>query len=90
MPYVLAAYFMGQSFLLFLGGLVGLALMTLAARKKFLVPKDKWQFPLRDVWPEDWRSGVEKDTRTLDMPAFSEISSARPGCPTCWWPCCWC
>ena len=72
-PYVLAAFFFGPEFPSLLGGLVALGVMTLVAKKKILVPKDKWDFADRDAWPSDWRSGVEKDTSILELPEFKDI-----------------
>lgn len=55
-PYVLAAVLLGPEFPSLAGSLVGLAAVTLAARRKFLLPADDWQFPSADAWPGDWSS----------------------------------
>lgn len=58
-PYVLSAVFLGAEFPSMIGGLVGLALATLAARAGFLMPKDAWDFAPASEWPEGWMGSVE-------------------------------
>ena len=58
-PYVLTAWLLGPEFPSLLGALVGLAVVSFAARKGFLVPADSWDFPRRSVWPADWSSSLE-------------------------------
>ncbi len=58
-PYFLTAWLIGPEFPSLLGGLVGLAIVSTAARKGFLLPKDTWDFPSSDQWPSDWKSDLE-------------------------------
>ncbi|QWK77351.1 L-lactate permease [Ochrobactrum sp. BTU1] len=58
-PYVLSAVFLGAEFPSMIGGLVGLALATLAARAGFLMPKQTWDFAPASAWPEGWMGSVE-------------------------------
>ncbi|MDK2821300.1 MAG: lactate permease, partial [Clostridia bacterium] len=58
-PYVLVALTMGCEVPSLLGGLIGLAVVTLAAMKGFLMPKNIWVFPDQDKWEEEWL-GLEK------------------------------
>jgi len=44
LPFALTAIFLGSELPSILGGLIGLALTTFAAKKKFLVPKKVWKF----------------------------------------------
>lgn len=44
LPYVATGVFLGPEFPSLLGGLVGLAIVTTAARFRFLVPKTNWDF----------------------------------------------
>lgn len=55
-PYTLTGLFLGPEFPSLLGALVGLALVTFAARRGFLLPKDTWDFPQAAEWPLDWHS----------------------------------
>jgi lactate permease len=58
-PYTLTGIFLGPEFPSLLGAPVGMVLVTLAARRGFLVPKDTWDFPAREAWPWEWVSGLE-------------------------------
>ena len=54
LPYFLTGYFLGPEFPSLLGALIGLGIVLLATRSGFLLPKESWQFPSRDKWPEHW------------------------------------
>ncbi len=69
-PYYLAANFLGPEFPSLLGALFGLGLVTFAAKNKFLVPKDTWDFAPNTEWPLAW-------TGKLDM-KLDEIAGAKP------------
>ncbi|MCJ8141523.1 L-lactate permease [Ancylobacter sp. A5.8] len=58
-PYVASAVFLGAEFPSLIGGLVGLALMTAAARARFLIPKDSWDFAPPSEWPKEWFGAVD-------------------------------
>jgi lactate permease len=58
-PYTLTGIFLGPEFPSLLGAPMGLIVVTLAAKKGFLVPKDQWDFPPAQKWDEGWRSGLE-------------------------------
>jgi lactate permease len=53
-PYFLAGIFLGPEFPSLLGALTGMAIVTFAARRGFLMPKKTWDFPDRSVWPDVW------------------------------------
>ncbi len=58
-PYFLAAVFLGPEFPSLLGGLAGLAIVITAARNKFLIPKDDWQFADKSHWLPEWSGSIE-------------------------------
>ncbi len=58
-PYFLTAWLFGPEFPALLGGLVGLAIVSFAARQGFLIPNDTWDFPGKEHWPSDWVSDLE-------------------------------
>ena len=60
-PYILFGTFLGPEFPSLLGAPVGLAITVFVARRGWLVPKDKWDFPARSEWKEDWVSGIEEE-----------------------------
>jgi lactate permease len=55
-PYVLIAVFLGPDFPSLFASLFAVVIVTLAARKGFLTPKDTWNFPNETEWPEHWRA----------------------------------
>ncbi len=58
-PYTLTAWILGPEFPSLLGALLGLALVTFAARRRLLAPDDAWDFPRAADWPPEWVSGME-------------------------------
>jgi len=77
-PYVLTGIFLGPEFPALMGGLVGLAIVTMAARKGFLVPKTTWDFADRKDWPQEWLGTIEMK---LDELTARPMSSFRAWCP---------
>lgn len=55
-PYVLVNILMGHEFPALFGGLIGLGITILAAKRKFLVPKQVWNFGPEDSWDEKWKA----------------------------------
>lgn len=53
-PYLLSGIFLGPEFPSIIGGVIGLTIVTFAANKKFLLPKDIWKFPTSSEWPDRW------------------------------------
>ncbi len=64
-PYLLTGIFLGPEFPSLLGSLIGLAIVTTAARKGFLLPKKSWDFPSKDKWPSFWMGGIDMNSHTL-------------------------
>ncbi len=60
-PYVLTGVFLGPEFPSLLGSLAGLALVTTAARKKFLLPADNWDFEDTCKWEAGWQGEITID-----------------------------
>ncbi|MEM7368862.1 MAG: L-lactate permease [Bacteroidota bacterium] len=58
-PYMLTGIFLGPEFPSLLGSLIGLGIVTVAAQKGFLTPKEQWDFPPRDGWLSDWVGQIE-------------------------------
>ena len=65
-PYVLTGIFLGPEFPSLMGALIGLAIVTTAARKGFLLPKKSWDFPSKDKWPSYWMGGIDMDNHTSE------------------------
>jgi lactate permease len=77
LPYLLTGIFLGPEFPSMLGALVGLAVMTTAARRGFLVPADRWDFPDRGAWPADWIGRFEAHVDAAD----TKMSAVRAWAP---------
>lgn len=60
-PYTLTGVFLGPEFPALVGSLLGLMVVVPLARKGFLIPKDRWEFPKRETWPQDWQGYGLKD-----------------------------
>ncbi|TCD20679.1 L-lactate permease [Pseudomonas sp. IC_126] len=73
LPYVATGIFLGPEFPSLLGGLIGLAIVTTAARFNFLTPKNAWDFADAKEWPAEWLGTVEmklEDIAARPMSAF--------------------
>jgi lactate permease len=57
-PYILVAVFLGPEFPSVIGGLAGMAIVIPAARKGFLIPKDRWEFPEPSQWEKNWMGNI--------------------------------
>ncbi len=57
-PYTLVAVFLGPEFPSVIGGLAGMAIVIPAARKGFLVPKERWEFPEPSQWEKNWMGNI--------------------------------
>jgi lactate permease len=77
-PYLFTGIFLGPEFPSIIGGLTGLLVMTTAARRKFLVPKDTWDFVPRESWPSSWMGNLEMK---LDNDAEGRVSVRRAWMP---------
>ncbi|MDA0680511.1 MAG: L-lactate permease [Proteobacteria bacterium] len=58
-PYLLTGIFLGPEFPSILGALIGLSIVTFAARRGFLMPKTHWEFPDEALWPGDWSGSLK-------------------------------
>ncbi|AWM60619.1 L-lactate permease [Stutzerimonas stutzeri] len=78
LPYAATGIFLGPEFPSLLGGLVGLAIVTTAARFKFLTPKTTWDFADAKEWPAEWLGTIEMK---LDEIAARPMSAFRAWLP---------
>lgn len=58
-PYTLTGILLGPEFPSLLGALVGLAIVVTAARRRFLLPKDTWDFAPASEWQPEWLGRIE-------------------------------
>ena len=78
-PYVAFGTFLGPEFPSLLGAPVGLAIVIAVARRGWLLPGDRWDFPARDRWDPEWVSGLEDEL--ADVPDGRGVST-----PSAWAP----
>jgi lactate permease len=77
-PYAITGVFLGPEFPSLLGGLIGLAIVTLAARAGFLVPKQHWDFAPASEWPSEWLGSIEMKLDSLTSKPMSTLRAWLP------------
>lgn len=53
-PMLLIATFIGYEFASLIGALISIAVSVIAAKKRFLTPKEVWDFGNEEEWEKDW------------------------------------
>ena len=79
-PYALTGVFLGPEFPSIIGALVGLVIVVTAAKMKFLVPKDTWDFEPSKNWPSSWLGDIEVKLERL-AGKTSQLSLAKAWLP---------
>lgn len=75
-PYILTAATLGPDFPALTAALISMPIVIFAAKKGFLVPKDKWDFPARAKWDESWRA-----KQSVSKAADSDMSILKAWTP---------
>ncbi|MFT9496209.1 L-lactate permease [Anaerosolibacter sp.] len=75
-PYILIATIFGPELPSLVGAFIGLAIVVLAAKNGFLVPKKHWDFPDKSEWQEDWKS--KADTGNVGEAKMSLLKAWTP------------
>ncbi|UTW09308.1 L-lactate permease [Pseudomonas benzenivorans] len=78
LPYMATGVLLGPEFPSLAGGLIGLAIVTSAARAGFLVPKHTWDFAPAEEWPSDWLGSVEMKLDELTAKPMSSLRAWLP------------
>jgi lactate permease len=78
LPYVATGVFLGPEFPSLAGGLIGLAIVTSAARLGFLIPKSTWDFAPAKDWPSEWIGSVEMKLDELTAKPMSSLRAWFP------------
>lgn len=60
--FVTTSFLLGPEFPSLFAGIVGLAVVVPAAKAGFLIPKEKWDFPERSSWEQQWIGTATFDT----------------------------
>jgi len=77
-PYTLTGIFLGPEFPSLIGALVGLAIVTFAAHKRFLVPKTNWDFAPPAEWQPEWFGQIEIKLEALTTKKISIAQAWLP------------
>ncbi|HLV76625.1 MAG TPA: L-lactate permease [Marinobacter sp.] len=77
-PYMITGIVLGPEFPSLLGGLIGLAIVTTAAKKGFLIPKNTWDFADRKDWPADWLGRLEMKLEDIACTPMSGLRAWFP------------
>lgn len=78
LPYAITGVFLGPEFPSLLGGLIGLAIVTLAVKVGFLVPKKTWDFAPANEWPSEWLGSIEMKLDNLTAKPMSTLRAWLP------------
>ena len=65
-PYLLTGIYLGPEFPSIIGALVGISIVSFAAQKGFLIPKDTWQFEEESQWPSQWLGSINFKSEQLE------------------------
>ena len=61
-PYTLVAVLLGPEFPSLIGGLIGLAIVITAAKRRLFLPAgEPWEFPPREEWLSEWKGSIPAD-----------------------------
>lgn len=77
-PSTLTAIFLGAEFPSLIGGLIGLAIVIPAAQKRFLTPKQVWDFPPIEAWQDGWSGSL---SAAIDNEPRSDLSLLKAWTP---------
>ena len=77
-PYAATGILLGPEFPSMLGGLVGLAIVTTAARFNFLTPKTVWDFAPAKEWPSEWIGSIDMKLDNLTNKSMSSLKAWLP------------
>ena len=77
-PYAATGVFLGPEFPSLAGGLIGLAIVTTAARFGFLMPKNTWDFADAKDWPSEWLGSVEMKLDQLTAKPMGTLRAWLP------------
>ncbi|QMT30514.1 L-lactate permease [Alysiella filiformis] len=80
-PYMLTARFIGPELPSLLGSVIGLAIVVTAAKAKFLIPKENFDFGKRDSWEQEWLGTLPPPSDGVDDSSAKKIGLFRAFSP---------
>ena len=76
--YLFFAFSLGVEFPSLMGGLIGLAAVIAALRRKWFLPKSGWTFAPKSQWNADWLGAIETPTADRQTAAMSQLRAWLP------------
>ncbi|MCF8037187.1 MAG: L-lactate permease [Desulfobacteraceae bacterium] len=77
-PFLGSAFFIGEEFPALIGGLVGLPVVLYAARRKWLLPAQSWDFGPQSTWEADWTGEIATAQKIEFTPQMSQFRAWLP------------
>ena len=77
-PYMITAIIIGPELPSIVGAFIGLAIVNIAIKYKFLLPKDTWDFPEKSLWSKSWSGELEVKTEEIAGPSMNIIKAWMP------------
>ena len=77
-PFLAFAWLVGPEFPSLIGGLVGLGLVVLGAKKRWFVPEETWTFGPRRGWEAEWTGDITAETTGELKPRMSQLMAWLP------------
>lgn len=77
-PYLATAFLLGEEFPTLFGGLIGLAIVIVGARRKWFVPEEVWTFGHQSDWEQEWTGDIEAPDKQDFRPKMSQLMAWTP------------
>lgn len=78
LPYMITGLLIGPELPSILGPFIGLAIVNIAIRYKFLLPKDTWDFPERSRWTKSWSGELEIKPEEITRSSMNIVKAWMP------------
>ncbi|MFP3980915.1 MAG: L-lactate permease [Desulfobacterales bacterium] len=77
-PFLGSAFSIGEEFPALIGGLVGLPVVLYAARRKWLLPAQSWDFGPQSAWEAEWTGEIATAQKIEFTPQMSQFRAWLP------------
>jgi lactate permease len=77
-PYMLTGLLIGPELPSIVGAFMGLAIVNIAIKYKFLLPKDTWDFPERSRWSRSWSGELEIRPEEITRSSMNIVKAWMP------------
>lgn len=77
-PYMVTGLLIGPELPSIVGAFAGLAIVNIAIKYKFLLPKDTWDFPERSRWSRSWSGELEIKPEKITRSSMNIVKAWMP------------